>query len=242
MRDMRSEALRVCWAGGREDIERVQRFRFKIFTEEYIPHFPQAHLGLDEDVFDHVCDHILIIENTTNQIVGSYRLIPPKAAQKVGSMYCDLLFDLQPLQSIRHNIVEMDRSCIDKRYRNGSTILYMWKMIFQYMKLHGYEYIIGCSSLSIQDGGHAAVALHQRLRALNHFSSQYAIKAKTPIDLNMSTATGLVSIPPILKGYLNVGAKVCSEPAFDQLFNTADYLTIMKLSDMKSNYVKRFSR
>lgn len=239
---MSSADLRVCWASGKEDIERAQRFRFKVFTEEYTPHFPQAHLGLDQDAFDHVCDHLLIIENTSNQIVGSYRLIPPKAAQQVGSMYCDLLFDLQPLQSIRGSIVEMDRSCIDKKYRNGSTILYMWKMIFQYMKTHGHEYIIGCSSLSMQDGGHAAVALHQRLHALNHFSTHYAIKAKTPIDLGISASTAPVLIPPILKGYLNVGAKVCSEPAFDQLFTTADYLTILKMSDMKPNYVKRFSR
>ena len=234
--------LKVCWASNAEDIKRVQRFRFKVFSEEYTPQFPQAHLGLDEDLFDPICDHLLIFESATQEIVGCYRIIPPSAAQHIGSMYCDSLFDLTPLQAIRSKIVEMDRSCIDKKYRNGSIILFMWKLIFNYLKQHGYEYIIGCSSMSIADGGHAAVSLHHRLMDSHHFSTVFAIKAKTPIDLDISPAAGKVSIPPILKGYLNLGAKVCSEPTFDPLFNTADYLTILKVSDMKPKYVQRFSR
>ena len=234
--------LQVCWASNAEDIKRVQRFRFKVFSEDYTPQFPQAHLGLDQDVFDPICDHLLIFESATQEIVGCYRIIPPSAAQEIGSMYCDSLFDLTPLQAIRGKMVEMDRSCIAKNYRNGSIILLMWKLIFNYLKQHDYEYIIGCSSMSIEDGGHAAVALYQQLIEAQHFSADYIIHANTPIDLDISPAKGKVSIPPILKGYLNVGAKVCSEPAFDPLFNTADFLTILKVCEMKPKYAQRFSR
>lgn len=234
--------LRVCWASTDKDIERVQKFRFRIFSEEYTPKFPKDHLGLDIDAYDRLCQHLMLVDNASEEIVGSYRVIPPSAAQQIGSMYCESLFDLSPLKHIQPHTVEIDRSCIDKNYRNGSTILLMWKMIFQFVQQHRFEYIMGCSSMSIDDGGHAAFVLHERLKKLNHYSSEFFIKALNPVVLGEFVPTGKVSIPPILKGYLNLGAKVCSEPAFDALFNTADYLTLLKVSEMKTNYMQRFTR
>lgn len=234
--------FRVSWASSVEDIEQVQKFRYRVFCEEYTPKFPQAEQGLDVDVFDAHCDHLLLTDHRSNQIVGSYRVIPPSVAQRIGHLYCESLFDLSPLAHIRHSIVEIDRSCIDKPYRNGSTILLMWKMIFAYVQQHKFEYIMGCSSQSIDDGGQAVFALNERLKKHHHFSSEFEIKALKPVELDASQGTKRVAIPPILKGYLNLGAKVCSEPAYDALFNTADYLTLLRVSEMKTNYLNRFQR
>ena len=101
---------------------------------------------------------------------------------------------------------------------------------------------MGCSSISMTDGGLLASKVHQKLIEMNRISDQINIKAKHPVELSSPAIHDDVSIPAILKGYLNVGASVCSEPGIDPLFNTADYLTILNMSDMNPKYVKRFLR
>jgi putative hemolysin len=101
---------------------------------------------------------------------------------------------------------------------------------------------MGCSSISLADGGLLASNVHQQLIAMKRFSNKLKIKSKHPNQLSENLAHNDMSIPAILKGYLNVGASICSEPGVDPLFNTVDYLTILKMTDMNSKYVKRFLR
>ena len=101
---------------------------------------------------------------------------------------------------------------------------------------------MGCSSISLADGGVSASGVHHQLVAMNRFSNKIKINAKHPIQLPKNLVENEMSIPAILKGYLNVGASICSEPGIDPLFNTVDYLTILKMTDMNPKYVKRFLR
>jgi putative hemolysin len=239
---MNSKLLHIEWTKDLKSIEEVQRFRFKIFQDEFSIVFPDANQDIDIDVFDHVCDHLIVRQSIDHRIVGTYRLITPEAAKKIGSMYCDSLFDLNPINDLRESIIEIDRSCIDKQFRNGYTILLLWKEIYKFIKNSNYQYIMGCSSISLADGGLLASNVHQQLIAMNRFSNKLKIKSKHPIQLSENLAHNDMSIPAILKGYLNVGASICSEPGVDPLFNTVDYLTILKMTDMNSKYVKRFLR
>jgi len=239
---MDSKLLHIEWTRDPQTIEDVQRFRHKIFQGEFSIVFPDNSRGMDVDEFDHVCDHLVVREMSGNQIVGTYRLITPDAAKKIGSMYCDSLFDLTPVNHLRDSIVEIDRSCIDKDFRNGYTILLLWKEIYKFIKNSNHQYIMGCSSISMSDGGLLASKVNQQLIEMNRISDQIKIKAKYPVKLSFPTVHNDVSIPAILKGYLNVGATICSEPGIDPLFSTADYLTILKMSDMNPKYVKRFLR
>ena len=239
---MNSKLLHIEWTKDPKTIEDVQRFRFKIFQDEFSILFPDNSREMDIDEFDHVCDHLIVRESSGNQIVGTYRLITPDAAKKIGSMYCDSLFDLSPINHLRDSTVEIDRSCIDKNFRNGYTILLLWKEIYKFIHHSNHVYIMGCSSISMTDGGLLASKVHQKLIEMNRISDEINIKAKYPVALSSPAIHNDVSIPAILKGYLNVGASVCSEPSIDPLFNTADYLTILKMSDMKPKYVKRFLR
>ena len=239
---MNSKLLNIEWTKDPRVIEDVQRFRFKVFVEEFSITFTDNFHDMDIDDFDQVCDHLVVRETTENSIVGTYRLITPAAAKKIGSMYCDSLFDLSPINHLRDQIVEIDRSCIDKQFRNGYTILLLWKEIYKFILNSSHQYIMGCSSISLADGGLLASNVHQQLIAMNRFSNKLKIKSKHPIQLSENLAHNYMSIPAILKGYLNVGASICSEPGVDPLFNTVDYLTILKMTDMNSKYVKRFLR
>ena len=239
---MNSKLLHIEWTKDLKTIEEVQRFRFKIFKDEFSTVFPDANQDMDTDEFDHVCDHLIVRQSIDHRIVGTYRLITPKAAQKIGSMYCDSLFDLSPINDLRESIIEIDRSCIDKQFRNGYTILLLWTEIYKFVKHSNYQYIMGCSSISLSDGGLLASKVHQQLIEMNRISDKVKIKAKHPVQLLNSSTCDDVSIPAILKGYLNVGASICSEPGIDPLFNTADYLTILKMTDMNPKYIKRFLR
>jgi putative hemolysin len=239
---MNSKLLNIEWTKDPRVIEDVQRFRFKVFVEEFSITFTDNFHDMDIDDFDQVCDHLVVRETTENSIVGTYRLITPAAAKKIGSMYCDSLFDLSPIHHLRDQIVEIDRSCIDKQFRNGYTILLLWKEIYKFILNSSHQYIMGCSSISLADGGLLASNVHQQLIAMNRFSNKLKIKSKHPIQLSENLAHNDMSIPAILKGYLNVGASICSEPGVDPLFNTVDYLTILKMTDMNSKYVKRFLR
>ena len=239
---MNSKLLNIEWTKDPRVIEDVQRFRFKVFVEEFSITFTDNFHDMDIDDFDQVCDHLVVRETTENSIVGTYRLITPAAAKKIGSMYCDSLFDLSPINHLRDQIVEIDRSCIDKQFRNGYTILLLWKEIYKFILNSSHQYIMGCSSISLADGGLLASNVHQQLIAMNRFSNKLKIKSKHHIQLSENLAHNDMSIPAILKGYLNVGASICSEPGVDPLFNTVDYLTILKMTDMNSKYVKRFLR
>ncbi|NDC61068.1 MAG: GNAT family N-acetyltransferase [Betaproteobacteria bacterium] len=239
---MLTSGLSIEWTRQPDEIRLAQALRFKVFSEDFSPVFPHAQEGLDKDPFDDVCDHLLIKEKATQLVVGTYRVISPTAACLIGHAYCESIFDLSPLALLKSKVVEIDRSCIDKRYRNGSTILLMWKRIYQYMLTHQYEYIMGCSSVSLTDKGPAAAGLLHKLVSQGHYSTEHQFHAKSPVDLTGITPSKNVSVPAILKGYLSVGAKVCSEPGFDPLFNSADFLTILKLSDMNQLFVQRFSR
>ena len=104
---MNSKLLHIEWTRDPKTIEDVQRFRFKIFQGEFSILFPENSQDMDVDDFDHVCDHLIVRESSGNQIVGTYRLITPAAAKEIGSMYCDSLFDLTPINHLRDSTVEI---------------------------------------------------------------------------------------------------------------------------------------
>ena len=48
-------------------------------------------------------------------------------------------------------------------------------------------------------------------------------------------------IPPLFKGYLRLGAKICGEPVFDHEFGTIDFLILLDVSGVPERYIKHFN-
>ncbi|MBI3221744.1 MAG: GNAT family N-acetyltransferase [Nitrosomonadales bacterium] len=232
--------LIVSLARHESEIEEAQCLRFKIFGEEMGANLPSAKEGIDRDVFDPHCEHLLVRENTGNKVVGTYRILAPEQAKKIGSYYAQTEFDLTRLLHLSDRMVEVGRSCVHRDYRDGATITQLWGGLAQYMQQHPYEYLIGCASISMADGGHVAASIYRKLHRIYFAPAEYRVFPRCPLPLHALNQYLDAPIPPLLKGYLRLGAYICGEPAWDPEFNTADLLILLPMARMTTRYAKHF--
>ena len=232
--------FQITWASNISEIKEAQRLRYKVFAEEMGAQLPANSEGLDVDEFDAFCDHLLIRDQETLKVVGTYRVLPPHKAQEIGRLYSDSEFDLSRLNHLRPKMVELGRSCVHADYRSGAVIMALWTGLAQYMQKHGYEIMLGCASIPMADGGHFAASLYNSLSNDQMAPIENHAFPKLPLPLDKLNGGLQVEPPPLIKGYLKLGAKICSAPAWDPDFNTADLLTMMRLSDINPRYAKHF--
>ena len=150
------------------EIREAQRLRYRIFSGEMGAHLRSSRNGIDEDIYDAFCDHLIVRDNLTQQVVGTYRILPPASAERLG-YYSDTEFLTTRLNHLKPNLVEFGRSCVHPGYRSGAVFMLLWAALAQYMLDHGYEHVIGCASISMRDGGHQAASLFNRLK-VTHFA------------------------------------------------------------------------
>ncbi len=230
--------LEVCLASSMEDVIAAQKLRYQIFSEEYGAQLVGN--GIDHDVFDNYCDHLIVRDLITEDIVGTYRILPPAQAKRIGCLYSEGEFFLNRLDGIRKNMVEVGRSCVDANYRNGAAIMLLWSGLAEYMKRGGYRHLMGCASVSLRDGGHQAASLYQRVLADHLADVQYQAFPKNRLPIEKLSSDIDVEAPALIKGYLRLGAKICGEPAWDPDFNTADFLMLLSLDKMNARYARHF--
>lgn len=222
------------------EVEEAQRLRFKVFGEEMGARLPSAGDEIDRDIFDDYCDHLLVRDNADSKVVGTYRILSPSQATRIGSYYSDGEFDLVRLSHIRSQLVEVGRSCVHKDYRSGAVIAQLWSGLASYMIKNNHEYLIGCASIAMGDGGHYAASVYEKIRQTHAAPPEYRVFPRCPLPLDALDSSLDVSIPPLIKGYLRLGAYVCGEPAWDPDFNTADLFILLPLSRVNRKYARRF--
>ena len=233
-------SLLISWATNPAEVKEAQRLRYKVFAEEMGAHLPPNAEDLDIDDFDAFCDHLLIRDQTSLQVVGTYRVLPPHKAAEIGRLYSDSEFDLSRIDHLRPQLVELGRSCVHENYRSGSVIMALWSGLGEYMQKHGYEIMLGCASIPMADGGHFAASLYNSLGSDQIAPVENHAFPRLPLPLDRLNGGLAVEPPPLIKGYLKLGAKICSAPAWDPDFNTADVLTMLRLSDINPRYAKHF--
>ena len=121
------------------EIEEAQRLRYKVFAEEMGAFLPGAHEGIDSDIFDRYCEHLLVRDNSTNKVIGTYRILPPDRARTICGYYAETEFDLTRLSHLRDRMVEVGRSCVHSNYRDGVTIARLWSGLADYMHINNHE-------------------------------------------------------------------------------------------------------
>lgn len=232
--------IQVTWARHLDEVKEAQRLRYKVFAEEMGANLPKNTEGLDIDMFDKYCDHLIVRDRESLQVIGTYRALPPHQAKQLGCLYSDSEFDLIRLNHLRHKIVEVGRSCVHQDYRSGGVIMALWGGLGQYMKQNDYEIMLGCASVPMGDGGHYAASLNKALQDKHLSPIEYRVFPRLALPLENLNSELEVDPPPLVKGYLRLGAKICGEPAWDPDFNTADFLTMLRLSDINPRYAKHF--
>ena len=224
------------------EIAEAQRIRFKVFAEEMGAKLPSADMGLDIDRFDAFCDHLLVRDHGNDKVVGTYRILPPEKALEAGGYYSETEFDLSRLMHLRDRMVEVGRSCVHPDYRDGATITQLWSGLADYITKHSHEYLIGCASISMGDGGHYAASVYNKVNKLHAAPAEYRVFPHCRLPLESLNQDLEVTIPPLIKGYLRLGAYVAGEPAWDPDFNCADLFILMPVSRMNARYAKHFMK
>jgi putative hemolysin len=237
-----ANALTVSLARDANEVYEAQRLRYKVFAEEMGARLSGSEPGIDSDIYDPFCDHLIVRDALKDRVIGTYRMLNGANARRLGGFYSDDEFDLTRLDHLREQTVEVGRTCVHRDYRNGTVIAMLWTGVAQYVARRGYRYVVGCASVSMADGGATASNVHYALQNTCASPAEYRVFPRLDLPLRRARPTEEVAIPPLIKGYVRLGAYMCGAPAWDPDFNTADLLMLLPMSRLAPRYARRFSR
>ena len=213
-----------------EEVRRAQRLRFEVFNLELNEGLVESHFtGLDVDLFDNVCDHLIVEDVATDEIVGTYRLqTGARAAANIG-YYSEREFDFTPYESLRGEMIELGRACVHAEHRNFNLLHLLWRGIARYACERNARFLIGCSSLTSQDPMEG-VAMYEQLRGKHLARPKWRTVPHAAFRQDVDLVSASSPPPPkLMRAYLSIGAKICGPPAMDREFGTIDFLTLLDL-------------
>jgi putative hemolysin len=245
-----------------EDREAACRLRFKVFNIELGEGLDSSYTtGLDTDRFDSVCEHLLVEDKLSRQVVGTYRMQSGTTAASNVGYYSEQEFNLAPYEPLRPGILELGRASIDREHRTPEVLMLLWRGIAQYATDMGLRYLLGCSSLNSNDPAEG----WQMYRQLENFrvpaefetvpTAAYACPVEkqgagaqpTVCQPDRSLLDGAspwvpapVKVPKLLKTYLAIGARIAAPPAWDREFRSIDFLTLLDLKLLSAAARNRF--
>lgn len=240
--------LEVTWARHLDEVREAQRLRFDVFAGEMGATLPKSVPGHDVDLFDDYCEHLLVRDSATRQVIGTYRVLTPVQAKRVGSTYSDTEFDLTRLRTLRDRMVELGRSCVHRDHRHGGVIMALWGALGEFMVRNRLDTMIGCASIPMNmegphgrvGGGHAAASIWRQVRETHLASIEFHVRPRLPLPVEQLDDSLRVEPPALIKAYLRLGSKVLGPPAWDPDFNAADLPLMMRLADLPARYRKHF--
>ena len=182
--------LSLSLASTKKEVREVQRLRYKVFVEAMGLSALANADGLDQDEFDQYCDHLIVRDNHTLKVVGTYRILSPHALEKTGGFYSEKEFDLSRLSNLRSRITEAGRACIHPNYRSGGVIMMLWAGIAACMRRDKTEYLVGCASVSLADGGNTINSLYRKLATEHLAPAEYRVAPHLPFPLHDDEISG----------------------------------------------------
>ncbi|MGF1546138.1 MAG: GNAT family N-acetyltransferase [Thiotrichales bacterium] len=217
-----------------------QRLRYQIFAEEGGAHLRTDDAGVDRDYYDTFCQHLLVRDAETGAVVASTRILTDVHARQTGGFYSADEFDLSALLPLPGRAMEIGRTCVHCAYRSGGAISVLWSGLARFMTIHRFDYLIGCASVSLRDGGAQIDAIMRRLRAESMTHASRRVTPRLPVPQAPASTALKAQLPPLLKAYLRLGAKVGGEPCWDRDFNVADVFILLDLDDLNPRYQRHF--
>ena len=237
--------IQVSWAQHQDEVREAQRLRYSVFATELGARLPKTIEGHDIDVFDDYCEHLLVRDTATGQVIGTYRVLTPVQAKRAGSTYSDTEFDLTRLRGLRNRMVELGRSCVHVDHRHGGVIMALWGALFEFMDRNRLDTMIGCASIPMLHNGvvsgDVAASIWHQLRHTHLADIQFHVRPSLALPVEQLDHHLSIEPPALIKGYLRLGAKVLGAPAWDPDFNTADLPMMMRTADLPARYKKHFA-
>lgn len=236
--------ISVSWASHQDEVRQAQRLRHDVFALEMGARLNSPLAGHDVDLFDDFCEHLIVRDAQTHQVVGTYRVLTPAQARRVGSTYSDTEFDLTRLRGLRARMVELGRSCVHPDYRQGAVIMALWGALAEFMVRNQLDTMIGCASIPMLHNGvvsgDAAASIWRKVSQTHLAPIQYQVRPRLPLPVEQLDGSLEIDPPALIKGYLRLGARVLGAPAWDPDFNTADLPMLMRIADLPARYRKHF--
>jgi len=251
-------SLEVRLAQTAAEVRQAQRLRYRVFYQEgaAIPNPARLFVRRDIDGYDAICDHLLVLDHAARDgalnrpaAVGTYRLLRQPLAEEYGGFYTAGEFDISSLIARHNNLqfLELGRSCVLGPYRNKRTVELLWHGIHSYFFQNHCDVMFGCASLDGTDPKRLALPLsflHHyapapdpwRARALRERYVEMNRMSKETIDLKEA----LRVLPPLIKGYLRLGAYIGDGAVIDHEFGTTDVLIVLPVSAIKKRYFEHF--
>jgi len=225
-----------------EDIRASQALRYRIFAEELGAKLDSAEPGVDADRFDAHCQHLLVRESASGRVVGCTRLLTDQGAAAAGGFYSAGEFDITPILGLDGSRLEVGRTCISPEYRQGAAIAVLWSGLAGFIHLNHIDFLFGCASIELDDGGFRAGAIMQRLRQHAMAPAGLHVQPSLPLpDTDLPVEANLTApMPPLLKAYVRLGARACGEPCWDPDFKVADVLMLLDVDDLNPAYSRHF--
>lgn len=229
------------------EIKEAQRLRFQVFNLELKKGLKASYEhGLDVDEFDAYCDHLIVRDLKSGDVVGTYRLLRGAQARRHIGFYSEKEFDLSRIKECDGELMELGRSCARKDFRDRSLLPLMWEAIAEQVRLHRVRYLFGCGSLYTTETAEVS-AIFSLLKNRYYASEVFRVSPVAHCrfvgvlnDMPISDEQTLFQkLPSLIKGYLRIGAVVCGPPALDQEFGTADFFLLLDFATLKEEYLKR---
>jgi hypothetical protein len=241
-------------------IDAAQRLRYDVFTSTPGFTLPAADgeqrdgARRDVDRFDEYCDHLLVRDDNSGDLVGCYRMLAPAGAIAAGGLYTETEFDLRPFDPLRPSLVEMGRAVVRDGHRNGSVVLLMWAGILAYLDHSGYDYVTGCVSVPIggecddvpgaDPPGSLLRGVRDIVLARHGAADELRVRPYRPVCIDGRALDDIAAptrtvLPPLMRGYLRLGAQVCGEPAHDPDFGVGDFCALLDKRRADTRYLRR---
>ncbi len=237
----RGDRLFVELASQEAEVREAQALRYRVFSEELGARLKLGAAGLDVDQFDAHCQHLLVREARTGQVVGCTRLLTDDGARRCGRFYSEEEFDLGGIPSLRGRLLEVGRTCIAPQYRQGSAIAVLWSGLAGFICLHGIDYLFGCASIPLGENDVQAAAMMNRIRRLLMSEETVRVTPRQPLRTTLAPDDVLdAPLPALLKAYIRLGAKACGEPCRDSDFGVADVLMLLDVNNLSPTYSRHF--
>lgn len=239
---------RVDFARNPDDLETVQRLRYRIFNLELGEGLEESHAtGLDRDRYDPFCHHLLVSDATTNEVVGTYRMQTSEMAAAYQGFYSSDEFSIEQLpESVIRDAVEIGRASVAKQHRNRQVLFLLWQGLAAYMIHNRKRYLFGCCSLTSQDPIEGKRVMEHLVRE-GRVHPEYRLEPREDwrcyderLILTPEQAAVPVEIPRLFRTYLRYEAKVCGPPAIDRFFKTIDYLVLLDIADLDDDARRMF--
>lgn len=218
----------------------AQALRYRIFQKEMNAVLDTPIPGLDIDDLDAYCNHLVVRDSSTGEIVATTRLLTDQGAIRAGRYYSEGEFHLNGVLSEQGRFLEVGRTCIDAKHRSGGALTMLWNGLAEYAVQGRFDFLMGCASISPGPGGFAVDAVYRQIEPTQFGPVSYGVAPRHPVPVHKRCSREENGIPPLLKAYLRLGAWVLGEPCWDEAFNVMDVFILLPMNRLHSRYEQRF--